>query len=225
MGGANLMITITDRSRGGEFAAWFQSQGVPLVLTVLGQGTATTEILDCLGLEATEKAVLMLAAPNSRRLIRRAERDLWLDVPGRGILMTVPIASIGGARARDYLLPQEGEESMEQERTHELIIVITNRGRTDQVMNAARSAGAGGGTSVHAKGTGTELAKKFFGVSIAAEKELVFILAEVDKRRPIMKAVMDQAGMQTEAQSLVFSLPVTDIAGLRRLDLEHPPQA
>ena len=49
MGGADLMITITDRSRGGEFAAWFQSQGIPLVLTVLGQGTATTEILDCLG--------------------------------------------------------------------------------------------------------------------------------------------------------------------------------
>ena len=41
MGGADLMIAITDRSRGGEFAAWFQSQGVPLVLTVLGQGTAT----------------------------------------------------------------------------------------------------------------------------------------------------------------------------------------
>ena len=225
MGGAVLMITITDRSRGGEFAAWFQSQGIPLVLATPGRGTATTEILDCLGLEATEKAVLMLAAPNSRRLVRRAERDLWLDVPGRGILMTVPIASIGGARARDYLLPQEGEESMEQERTHELIIVITNRGRTDQVMNAARSAGAGGGTSIHAKGTVTELAKKFFGVSIAAEKELVFILAEAEKRRPIMKAVMDQAGMQTEAQSLVFSLPVTDIAGLRRLDLEHPPQA
>ncbi len=225
MGGAVLMITITDRSRGGEFAAWFQSQGIPLVLATPGRGTATTEILDCLGLEATEKAVLMLAAPNSRRLVRRAERDLWLDVPGRGILMTVPIASIGGARARDYLLPQEGEESMEQERTHELIIVITNRGRTDQVMNAARSAGASGGTSIHAKGTGTELAKKFFGVSIAAEKELVFILAEAEKRRPIMKAVMDQAGMQTEAQSLVFSLPVTDIAGLRRLDLEHPPQA
>ena len=46
MGGANLMITITDRSRSGEFAAWFQGQGIPLVLTVLGQGTATTEILD-----------------------------------------------------------------------------------------------------------------------------------------------------------------------------------
>ena len=221
MGGAVLMITITDRSRCGEFAAWYQEQGIPLVLTALGSGTATTEILDCLGLEATEKAVLFCVAPHSPQLVRRAEKALWLDVPGRGILMTVPVSSIGGAAARDYLLQQEAEKSMEKEITHELLVVITNQGHTDMVMDAARDAGATGGTAVHAKGTGTELAKKFFGVSIAAEKELIFILTLEETRVPIMKAIMAQAGMQTEAQSLVFSLPVSDIAGLRRLDGEN----
>ncbi|MCI8811245.1 MAG: P-II family nitrogen regulator [Oscillibacter sp.] len=223
MGGAVLMITITDRSRGVEFASWFQEQGIPLVLAALGRGTASTEILDYLGLEATEKVVLMLVAPRSPRLVRKAERELWLDVPGRGILMTVPVSAIGGAKTRDYLLRQEAEEVMEKEITHELIVIITNRGHTDRVMDAARSAGAAGGTTIHAKGTGTELAKKFFGVSIAAEKEMVFILARAVDRSPIMKAVMAQAGMQTEAQSVVFSLPVSDIAGLRRLDLENEP--
>lgn len=221
MGGAILMITITDRSRCGEFAAWYQEQGIPLVLTALGSGTATTEILDCLGLEATEKAVLFCVAPHSPQLVRRAEKALWLDVPGRGILMTVPVSSIGGAAARDYLLQQEAEKSMEKEITHELLVVITNQGHTDMVMDAARAAGATGGTAVHAKGTGTELAKKFFGVSIAAEKELIFILTLEETRVPIMKAIMAQAGMQTEAQSLVFSLPVSGIAGLRRLDGEN----
>lgn len=221
MGGAVLMITITDRSRSGEFAAWYQSQGLPLVLTALGRGTATTEILDCLGLEATEKAVLMCMAPRSPWLVRRAARELWLDIPGRGILMTVPVSSIGGAAARDYLLQQRTEDIMEKELTHELIVVITNQGYTDRVMDAARAAGATGGTSVHAKGTGTELAKKFFGVSIAAEKELIFILTKAEDRKPIMKAVMAQAGMKTEAQSLVFSLPVSDIAGLRQFDTEN----
>ena len=215
------MITITDRSRCGEFAAWYQEQGIPLVLTALGSGTATTEILDCLGLEATEKAVLFCVAPHSPQLVRRAEKALWLDVPGRGILMTVPVSSIGGAAARDYLLQQEAEKSMEKEITHELLVVITNQGHTDMVMDAARAAGATGGTAVHAKGTGTELAKKVFGVSIAAEKELIFILTLEETRVPIMKAIMAQAGMQTEAQSLVFSLPVSDIAGLRRLDGEN----
>ena len=219
MAGAVLMITITDRSRGGEFASWFQAQGASLILGALGRGTATTEVLDYLGLEATEKVVLLLAAPRSSRLVRKVARELWLDVPGRGILMTVPIASVGGARARDELLQWQAEEDdMEKEITHELIVVITNRGCTDQVMDAARSAGAAGGTTIQAKGTGTKLARKFLGVSLAAEKEMVFILTRIQDRTPIMKAVMAQAGMQTKAQSVAFSMPVTDLAGLRQLE-------
>ena len=222
---AVLMIVITDRSRGGEFAAWFQAQGATLVLSALGQGTAATEVLDYLGLEATEKAVLLLAAPRSGRIVRRAARELWLDVPGRGILMTVPISSVGGARARDYLLSWQAEEDddMDRDITHELIVVIANRGHTDQVMDAARSAGAAGGTTIHAKGTGTELARKFLGVSLAAEKEIVFILAKEADRKPIMKAVMTQAGMSTRAQAVAFSLPVTDLAGLRLLEEDGEP--
>ena len=201
---ADLILTITDRSRGGDFSAWFREQGATLVLTALGRGTATTEVLDCLGLEATEKAVLLC----------------MLDVPGRGVIMAVPVSSIGGASAKNYLLQGEAEDRMEKKLTHELIVVIANQGATDQVMDAARAAGATGGTAVHAKGTGTELAKKFFGVSLASEKELIFILASAETRKPIMKAIMEKAGMQTEAQALAFSLPVTDLAGLRQFNVE-----
>ena len=215
---ADFIITITDRSRGGEFAAWFQGQGATLVLTALGRGTATTEILDCLGLEASEKAVLLCMLPSRGGLLRKAAKELWLDVPGRGVMMAVPVSSIGGAAAKDYLLQGEAEDRMEKELTHELIVVIANQGATDRVMDAARAAGATGGTAVHAKGTGTELAKKFFGVSLAAEKELIFILSAAETRKPIMKAIMAKAGIQSAAQSLVFSLPVGDIAGLRELE-------
>lgn len=176
MSGVHLIIAVTDRSRCGGFAAWFQSQGVPLVLTALGRGTATTEILDCLGLEATEKAVLFCLTSSSR-MVRRTARELWLDVPGNGIVLAVPVTSIGGTAAKDTLVQEEeGACAMEQSCTHELLVVITSEGHTDLVMEAAREAGATGGTVVHAKGTGSELAQKFFGVSIAAEKELVFIL-------------------------------------------------
>ena len=107
------------------------------------------------------------------------------------------------------------------EQTLELIIVITNQGCTDKVMDAARAAVATGGTSIHAKGTGAELARKFLGVAIAAERELIFILARKEDRSPIMKAVMSQTGIHSAAQSLAFSLPVSDIAGLRQLDSEN----
>ena len=162
MCGVDLIITITDRSRSAQFANWYQARGITLVLTALGQGTASTEVLDCLGLEATEKAVLFCVAARSPKLVRQAARELWLDIPGRGVLMAVPVNGIGGATTKEYLLhEQEGEASMEQQTTHELIVVITNQGYTDLVMDAARQAGATGGTVIHAKGTGADLVKKF----------------------------------------------------------------
>ena len=135
--------------------------------------------------------------------------------------MTVPISSMGVA-AKDYLLQgQEAEEIMENKQTHELIVAIAKQGYTEQVMNAARSAGATGGTIVHAKGAGTNMAKKFFGVSIAAEREMVFILTKQESRKEIMKAIITQAGLKSDAEAMVFSMPVSDIAGLRQLDAEE----
>jgi len=217
------MITITERNLGEDFAAWYQNQGISLVLTAFGQGTATTEVLNFLGLEASEKAILLCTAPYSPKLIRRAAKELWLDIPGQGVLMAVPISSIGGALTKNYLLQhqEEAEETMEKELTHELLVVITKQGHTEEVMDAARSAGATGGTTIHAKGSGIDLDKRFFGVSIASERELVLILTKNEDRNAIMKAIMTQAGPQTDAQSLIFSMPVTDIAGLRQLEDEE----
>ena len=57
-------------------------------------------------------------------------------------------------------------------------------------------------------------------MSIASEHEIIFILTRSETKKPIMKAIMAKAGIQSEAQSLVFSLPVSDIAGLRTLEEE-----
>ena len=97
-----LMITITNRVVGsGRFVDFYRAFGAPVVFTALGRGTASDDVLSYLGLEATEKAVLFCVSPRSPRLVRQAARDLWLDVPGQGVLMTVPVNSIGGSTAKE----------------------------------------------------------------------------------------------------------------------------
>ena len=87
-------------------------------------------------------------------------------------------------------------------------------------MDAARAEGAGGGTVIHAKGTGLERAEKFLGVSIADEKELILIVTKTEMKNAIMKSIMDHAGLESKARSVVFSLPVTDTAGLRLQEIQ-----
>ena len=113
---------------------------------------------------------------------------------------------------------EKGEESTLKETSQELLIVIANQGYSELIMNAARSVGAAGGTVIHAKGTGMEGAEKFLGVSLASEKEMIFIVSDTDRKQAIMKAIMKEAGMESKAKSIVFSLPVTSTAGLRLLE-------
>ena len=100
----------------------------------------------------------------------------------------------------------------------ELIVVISQQGYTDVIMDAARGAGAYGGTIIHAKGTAGEVANKFMGVTIADEKEIVYIVSKSNEKNAIMKAIMEQAGLNSKAKAICFSLPVSDTAGLRLLE-------
>ena len=102
--------------------------------------------------------------------------------------------------------------------SHELIVVIAEQGYTNLIMDAARGAGAYGGTVIHAKGTGKEAAEKFMGVSLALEKEIIYIVTKTEQKNPIMKAIMEHAGLDTKAKAIAFSLPVTDTAGLRLIE-------
>ncbi|MGM9619335.1 MAG: P-II family nitrogen regulator [Oscillospiraceae bacterium] len=228
-----LMITVTSRVAGAKrFLDFYQAYGVPVVLTALGRGTASDDILSTLGLEATEKAVLFsVVTPEKKKLLlKELVRTLHIAAPGRGIAMSLPMSSIGGRTAMNYLLSGSAgdvplpEDDKEEGTTmsnpaYQLIIAVTNRGYTDQVMEAARSAGAGGGTVIHARSTGADGESKFFGMSIAEEREMLFIVASAEDKNAIMQAIMARAGMETKAQAVAFSLPLDEVAGLRTVDL------
>ena len=102
----------------------------------------------------------------------------------------------------------------------DMIITIVNNGFSDVVMDAARSAGARGGTILHARGSVGEEMKRFFGVTIDPEKEVILILTAHENRNELMKAIGEAAGLRSEARGLSFSLPVDDVVGITSAILE-----
>lgn len=218
----NFVVSILDREREEEMTSLLRHCGAKLALTMLGSGTATREALAMLGLEETQKAVLCAVADaeQTRQIIKGAKRRLFIDIPGNGILLAVPVKSVGGGRTLAYLTdnaPKDASKpSMEFE--HELIVVVLNEGHTAPVMDAARGAGAAGGTVLHAKGTGAQQAEKFLGVSLADEKEMIFIVSRSSEKGAIMKAIIEKCGAGTRAGAICFSLPISAVAGLRMLE-------
>ena len=95
----NYVITITDRSKRDEMAALYSNNGLHMTLTHLGKGTATTEHLSIYGLEATDKAIICaVAGPDStKQLIKAAKRKMFMDIPGNGIMMSIPVKRLKNA--------------------------------------------------------------------------------------------------------------------------------
>lgn len=226
-----LMTAIITRDRAKEFAGFYDRNGVSVNFITLGNGTAGYEILDYFGLERTEKAVIfsVVAKENWKKIKSGLQREMRIDIPGTGIAFIIPLSSIGGLKQLRFLTGEQafekGEESVLKDTKYELLVVIANQGYTEKIMDAARKMQAGGGTVIHAKGTGMETAEKFLGVTLASEKEIVFIVVKKRHKNDIMKAIMDEAGLATKAKSVVFSLPVTDTAGMRLLEEDDAPEA
>ncbi|MCD8123715.1 MAG: P-II family nitrogen regulator [Lachnospiraceae bacterium] len=194
------------------------------MLTALARGTATSEQLSLYGLDRTGKAVVSAAAGREamKQVFREAKRKMYIDIPGNGILVAVPVKSVGGGSTLAYMtdgnVPSGGVPDMNFD--YELIIIILNEGFADMVMDAARPAGAAGGTILHARGTGAAGTEKFFGVSLGTEKDVIYIVAGAKEKAAIMQAVSREAGTGTRAGAICFSLPVSAVAGLRRLEDE-----
>lgn len=222
-----IMTTIIDRKNSKKYIDLYKKDKLEVMYITLGEGTARGDILDYLGLEASEKMVIFNFVQQHDWMLTKKDlqRKLQIDAPGEGIAFLVPLSSIGGKRTLQFLLDRqelpESEESTLKDTTYELIVAIADQENLEMVMDAARGAGAYGGTVIHAKGTGMEYAEKYLGVIIAAEKAMIFIVTKKDQKNSIMKAIMEQAGMQTPAKTIVFSLPVTDTAGLRLVDLDE----
>lgn len=222
-----LLLTIIRRADADEYEQFFKDKNISLIYTAQCNGTAHEKTLSLLGIERNEKSLLLSAMTGTslKQVIHGLTVDMKIDLPDRGIAVAVPFSGIGGAKALEYFsagqntddVETTSKEESDMQCSQELIVAIYEKGYTDMVMDAAREAGAAGGTTIRAKGTGAG-AQKFFGLSLAEEKEIVLIVSGASNKKEIMKNIMQKAGMDTKAHALVFSLPVTETAGFRFSD-------
>ena len=126
----DMVMAIVDRDKAKLMAELFENHKLPMVLAVLGRGTATSEVLDLYGLEAKEKALLITVAgaDMTKQLIRAAKHKLFIDVPGNGIMMAIPLKSVGGGKTLAFLsggaAPDKAVPEMKFD--HELIMAVIN---------------------------------------------------------------------------------------------------
>ncbi len=219
-----VLMLITTPKNADRAAEMLQEEKVPLHYRVNAIGTASNEMLDILGLGTPDRSLLvsMMLKPAAHRIMSRVLHELQFILPGNGIAFTLPMTGANNHILK--MIKESGSDNSQlQDRKDELIMTdikrvmiaaVVNHGFSEEVMNAARDAGAGGGTVVHGRSGGNETAMIHWGMSIQEEREIVLIVADVDKKLKIMQAISDKCGMHSDAKGVVMSMPIDAVIGL-----------
>ena len=219
----SLIMSIVERGCGAKLHKLYRENQVFISLRCEGSGTATSEIMDILGLGSSEKDILISTAPVStaRALLERLDDDLRGAVPGSGIAFTIPLTAVNNLLAAFINLTTKtdrdsgGDTDMENSVKSSLILVTVNQGFTDVVMDTARKAGARGGTIIRARWAGDESFAQSRGITtLQAEKEMIFIVVPKEMRNAVMEAVNTQHGLQSEAGAMVSAVAIEQLVHL-----------
>ena len=103
---------------------------------------------------------------------------------------------------------------MKEKDNYEIVFCVVNSGFSETVMEAAKSAGARGGTIMNGHGTANKEAEETFGISVQTEKEVVMIIVPTEIKDAVLKALYQEVGLNSPGQGIAFSLPISRAVGL-----------
>ena len=220
-----LLLSVVNPSDEKKLKEILDDASVSLSYTFAGTGTARSSVLDYLGIGETAKSVIASLIPESdeEEIMRVLRRDMALYTVGKGISFTVPLTGISEMTANGLIKAAankttEVKKMTGQDRKYDLIIAAVEAGRVDEAMEAARSAGAAGGTVLRARALQNDKAEQFIGITLAREQEILLVLTKRESKLAIMTALSEKVGVKTEAGGVVFSLPVDSTAGISAAD-------
>ncbi len=215
-----LLFLITSSKMAKKAAELFDENLVPIHYRVSAMGTASSEVMDLLGLANTDKKILLCVLQKSvaDAMLLKLHKALRIGTVNSGIAYTIPL----DAASRLAFRMLEGmDKEMERkeakpvsEMKNAMIAAVVNRGYSEEVMTAARAAGAGGGTVIHSRSVVDDSALPIVGAGLAEEKDIVLIVADAETKTAIMQAIGEKCGIRTEAKGIVYSFPIDSVIGL-----------
>lgn len=214
-----LLIVVTRHGAGDRVARVARDAGARGGTILGGRGCAASRLLQLLCLADTEKDLVLVLAPAAdmpviAAAVRRSQ-EIFRKTTGIGIVLDATAVLRSAWRAAAAPAPDPQGEAMKastgrEPAGHQLIFAIVNAGYADDLMAAARGAGATGGTILKARGTGTEADASFFGITIVPEKEVLLVLAESGAAPAICEAVREAPCLEEPGSGIIFCVGAED---------------
>lgn len=207
-----LLVVIYNKEK--RLKLILQKYNLSYQIAGIGYGTAESKILTYLGLNSIKKNIYYSLIDSSMEDYIFNDLKLWCNIKkqGNGIAFTINLSS-SSKFIKDDL--ESGEyEYMKNKRNYELIITIVSEGFSDEVMQAANSAGCSGGTVIKGRSIGSR-GTIFMDISLEPEKEMVLNIVPIEIKKQVMEKITKDCGVKTDARGVLIAFPLDNVIGLQ----------
>lgn len=209
-----LMSVIVNHGDGSKIIKMAKQLGLPGGTVLLARGTARNSIWDFLGLADIRKEVVLMVA--EREMAYHALDEIALvmafEKPNHGIAYSTTVCNIAGSKSCsfDHIANHRGEDTM----NYQAITVIVDKGKAEEVVDAAVKAGSKGATIINARGSGIHETSRLFAMDIEPEKEIVLILSQNEKVEDIVESIRQEMQIDVPGNGIIYVQPVNRTYGL-----------
>ncbi len=218
-----LLFIITTHKFGEKVKDLLNKKRLPIQYNIHAKGTATSEIMDALGLGSPDKSIVLSTIPHKavNMIFEDLTKELNIGTANSGIAFTVPLTGTNQMllkmlkKSEDEQGEDLGKDEVKMtDEKYSMIAAVVNRGYSADVMDFAREAGASGGTVINSHRITDEEISSLWGLSVQEEKEIVLIVTDAKSKVDIMKKIGENCGMHSEAKGIILSLPIEDAIGI-----------
>lgn len=211
----DLIAVIVNFGKGSKVAKIAKKNGVTGATILLGKGTVNSHILKLLEIADVRKEIVMMISQKqyTKQVIEALDKKFHFEKPNHGIVFTLDVNGLYGHHEDDLTNYKESRGSRKAMKN--VIFVVVDKGKAEEVTESAVSAGARGATIMKARGSGVhEQEKIFFNFPVEPEKETVMILADQEITDSIVQKVRQDLNIDEPGKGILFTIPVNDAYGL-----------
>ncbi len=209
-----ILLSIVEQGRGKKLIKELNALNVHVNFQTVGLGTAPTEMMDIFGLGTNDKDIIIsLGSENNvRDMIANFGETFQSHSKYGGLMIVLDVSA--ASRVLNEILNFGCNQNTERDPVHmknehhnHLIVIATNEGYSEDVMQVARKAGATGGTVIKGRLADVEHFSEFVDSRVDGEREMLCILAPAKVSKQIMEDVNREFGLSSPANGIIFALP------------------
>lgn len=208
-----LTVFISDVHQHKKMKEAFCSCRILGATIISGRGAVPSMILNLLGLDSTRKELILMVTPEEemKALHESFCEKMQLSKKGHGISFSLPLNYTLGV---NYLVGKEAVDEEGEDFMYELAVIIVDRNKGEDIIQAAREAGAKGATILHGRGSGAHREERFFNLDIEPEKEVVLFVLEKTKTKAVLESLKKVVDFSKPNSGIFFTAPLNAVNGL-----------